>query len=183
MYKTERLLLKTAKEISIEQLLDYYRDNKEFFKPFEPERSESFFTYRQQSIELANDIFYLEHHSALKLFICLRENERLIGILSFSQIILGPFKSCYIGYNLDEKKTGKGYMTEAINTGIEIMFKDFGLHRIEGNVMPSNRASIRILEKLGFEYEGTAKKYLSINGRWEDHMHYTLLNDLLDEKT
>jgi len=181
MYKTKRLLLKTAKEISIEQLLDYYRENKEFFKPFEPERLESFFTYREQSIELANDIFYLEHHSALKLFICLKENERLIGILSFSQIILGPFKSCYIGYNLDEKKTGEGYMTEAIKTGIEIMFKDFGLHRIEGNVMQSNKASIRILEKLGFEYEGTAKKYLSINGRWEDHMHYTLLNELPDE--
>lgn len=182
MYKTERLLLKTAKNISIEQLLDYYRDNKDFFKPYEPERADSFFTFRQQSIELANDIFHLEHRSALKLFVCLKENERLIGILNFSQIILGPFKSCYVGYNQDEKKTGHGYMTEAITAGIEIMFNDFGLHRIEGNVMPNNKPSIRILEKLGFEYEGTARKYLCIDGRWEDHMHYVLLNEVFDEK-
>lgn len=182
MYKTERLLLKTAKEISIEQLLDYYRENKDFFKPYEPKRADSFFTFRQQGIALDNDIFHLEHRSALKLFICLKENERLIGILNFSQIILGSFKSCYIGYNQDEKKTGQGYMTESIIAGIEIMFKDYGLHRIEGNVMPTNRPSIRILEKLGFEYEGTARKYLYINGRWEDHMHYVLLNEVSDEK-
>lgn len=177
MYTTERLQLRTPKEVSIEQVMDYYRDNKQFLKPFEPARPETFYTYRSQSIDLYNDVFYFEHKSSLKLFLFEKDREQVIGILNFSQIIMGPFKSCYVGYSLLEDKTKMGYMTEALKEGIRLMFEVYGLHRIEGNVMPDNYSSIKILKNLGFEYEGRAKKYLCINGRWEDHDHYVLLNE------
>ncbi len=182
MYKSERLYLKTAKEVTIEEVLDYYRDNRSFLEPFEPKRTDEFFTYRAQSIDLYNDVFHLEHHSALKLFLTSKNNSRIIGILNFSQIIHGPFKSCYVGYSLLEKKQKQGFMTEAIIKGIEIMFKEYNLHRIEGNVMPDNTTSIKLLEKLGFVYEGTARQYLFINGKWEDHNHYTLLEEVTVEE-
>lgn len=51
------------------------------------------------------------------------------------------------------------------------------LHRIEGNVMPVNRASRAVLERCGFVCEGASRKYLKINGVWEDHLHYVLLNE------
>ena len=176
MFHTDRLILKTPLEMKVEPILDYYRENESFFKPFEPHRLESYFTFRQQSIILSNDRYEYEEKTGLKLFIHERDKKQLIGILTFSQIVMGPFKSCYIGYNQDRKKLGNGFMTEAIRKGIDIVFNQYGLHRIEGNVMPSNRASINLLEKLEFDYEGTAKDYLMINGKWEDHMHYVLLN-------
>ncbi len=177
MYETDRLLLKTPKEVTIEEVLDYFRDNKTFLEPFEPKREADFFTFRQQSIDLYNDVFYFEHGSALKLYLFKKSGGPIIGILNFSQIVQGPFKSCYVGYSLLESKQKNGYMTEALKKGIEIMFDDYDLHRIEGNVMPKNIASIQILKKLKFNYEGTAKKYLKINGIWEDHDHYVILND------
>lgn len=177
MYKTTRLDLRTPDEMTVEQILDYYRDNEEFLKPFEPFRTPSFYTYRQQSIDLENDRFYYEHGSAMKLFLCLVGTSKVIGILNFSQIIMGPFKSCYLGYSLLKAYCKQGFMSEAVEKGIEIIFEEYGLHRIEANVMPSNEASIQLLKKKGFQYEGVARRYLCINGQWEDHAHYTLLNE------
>jgi len=57
------------------------------------------------------------------------------------------------------------------------MFNEFGLHRIEANIMPKNKRSLRVAPKLGFVNEGTASQYLKINGKWEDHIHMVLLND------
>ena len=71
-------------------------------------------------------------------------------------------------------------MTEAVQKIIEFAFQEVKLHRIEGNVMPKNLASRAILKKCNFICEGISKKYLKINGIWEDHLHYVLLNDALE---
>ena len=68
-------------------------------------------------------------------------------------------------------------MTEALHAAIVIVFKEIKLHRIEANIMPHNKPSIDLVKRLGFEYGGLAKKYLKINGKWEDHIHMTILND------
>lgn len=51
------------------------------------------------------------------------------------------------------------------------------MHRIEAHVMPNNKASIRVLEKMEFINEGIAHKFLEVNGIWEDHVHFTLIDD------
>lgn len=177
MYTTDRLVLKTADEINVEDIMEYYRENKQHLKPYEPIREEGFYTYRNQSIQLSYDLEHLKNHTGLKLFITKSERNRIIGILNFSQIVMGGFCSCYLGYGLDEHFVGHGIMTEALEKGIKIMFEDYGLHRIEGNVMPRNTKSIAVLKKFDFEEEGLAKRYLKINGVWEDHIHYVLLNE------
>jgi ribosomal-protein-alanine N-acetyltransferase len=68
-------------------------------------------------------------------------------------------------------------MTEAIRKGIEIVFQECGLHRIEANILPRNLRSLRVAEKLGFVNEGLSRRYLCINGVWEDHIHMALLNE------
>jgi ribosomal-protein-alanine N-acetyltransferase len=60
-------------------------------------------------------------------------------------------------------------MTKAVKLAVKIGFERLKLHRIEANVMPWNAASLRVLEKCGFERVGIAQKYLNINGIWEDH--------------
>ncbi|MFR2405064.1 MAG: GNAT family N-acetyltransferase, partial [Eubacterium callanderi] len=64
--------------------------------------------------------------------------------------------------------------------GIETAFGPLGLHRIEANIIPRNRASLRVAEKLHFRNEGLSSKYLKINGVWEDHIHMVLLNEEME---
>ena len=58
--------------------------------------------------------------------------------------------------------------------------KEF-LHRLEANVMPKNKASLRVLEKNQFVNEGISKYYLNINGVWEDHVHMVKINYAMHE--
>lgn len=179
MYQTSRLNLLTAAEVAVEDILVYYQENKKHLKPYEPVRDSSFYTLREQGQILHEDRERLRNGQALKLYLTLPNNSKIIGLLHFSSLVMGAFCSCFVGYNLHENYVGKGYMTEALKKGIEIMFDDYYLHRIEANIMPSNERSIHVVEKLGFKEEGLAKSYLKINGQWEDHIHYVILNDKL----
>lgn len=71
-------------------------------------------------------------------------------------------------------------MTETTKAVVKYAFKDLGLHRIEGNVMPRNERSLRVVEKCGFQSEGIAEKYLKINGVWEDHVHMVIRNHAME---
>ena len=79
-------------------------------------------------------------------------------------------QSCSIGYWISENKMGLGYMRESISILKDFIFNDLKLHRIEAACLPRNMRSLRILLKSEFEIEGHAKKYLKINGAWEDHI-------------
>ena len=116
---------------------------------------------------------------AIRFILLLRENPEngIIGFCNFSQIFRGPFQACYLGYQIDSSFEGKGLMSEAVEKAIQYMFEEQKLHRIMANYMPSNERSSRLLSKLGFEIEGRAKKYLLINGQWEDHILTSLTNE------
>lgn len=95
-----------------------------------------------------------------------------IGEVNVSAIHRGPFQSAYVGYWIDEKYAGKGYMPEALVAVFRFCFEDLGLHRLEIAIIPRNKASRRVVEKLGLRNEGIAERYLEINGVWEDHVRY-----------
>jgi ribosomal-protein-alanine N-acetyltransferase len=100
----------------------------------------------------------------------------LLGYLNFSEVVRGVFLACYMGYALAQRAQGKGYMTEACRAGIDYMFERAGLHRIMANYMPHNERSAAVLRRLGFVLEGTAKDYLFLAGRWQDHVLTSLTN-------
>lgn len=176
-YETDRLILRTSHISLTDMVLDYHKRNQEFLKEWEPIRSEEFYTKSYQEKELIGDS---SNETALRLWISKKENpEKIIGNIGFTGIIKGAFQSCYLGYKLDEEEINKGYMTEALQQGIQIIWEDFGLHRIEANIMPRNKRSIKVTEKLGFLNEGISPRYLKINGVWEDHIHMVLLNDTM----
>ena len=95
---------------------------------------------------------------------------------NFTNIVKGPFQACNLGYAVAKTREGHGIMTAVVKKGIEIMFKEYGLHRIMANYMPGNARSARLLERCGFVREGYAKAYLKIAGRWEDHVLTSLVN-------
>lgn len=180
VFGTERLVLKVLDKSYAALVLDYYLRNKFFLEEWESIKSEEFYTKQYQEEQLDKELYNIENKSSLRLWIFKKQDDsRIIGSVGFNNIVRGAFLSCHLGYKSDKDEINKGYITEAIQKGIGIMFNEFGLHRIEANIMPKNKRSLRVVEKLGFYNEGLAFKYLKINGKWEDHIHMVLLNENL----
>ena len=100
----------------------------------------------------------------------------MVGSCNFSNIAEGSFKACTLGYSIHQDREGTGLMEEILRAGIDYMFQVRDMHRIMANHVPRNHRSQRLLQKLGFEREGYARAYLSINGRWEDHVLNARIN-------
>jgi [ribosomal protein S5]-alanine N-acetyltransferase len=179
-YDTERLILRSLDVNDIQQLNEYILRNKDFLSLWEPARDEQYFSEPGAGELVRNQNAEVLNRKGIYLYIFLKDGEKLIGSVGVSNIIYGAFQSCFLGYKLDEQEINKGYMTEALRKVIEICFHEYNLHRIEANVVPRNERSIRVLKKLGFVEEGRSPKYLKINGIWEDHIHYVLLNGAVE---
>lgn len=178
VYETERLLLKVADKSYAAMVLDYYLRNKSFLEAWEPVRNEEFYTKQYHEEQLDKELIEIKNNNSFRLWVFKKEDDsKIIGSIAFTNIVRGIFLSTYLGYRSDKDEINKGYITEAIQKGIEIIFDEYGLHRIEANIMPKNKMSLRVVEKLGFYNEGLSYKYLKINGNWEDHIHMVLLNN------
>jgi ribosomal-protein-alanine N-acetyltransferase len=86
----------------------------------------------------------------------------------------GPFQNAYVGYWIDRDMAGHSYVPEAFVVVCRFAFEELALHRLQASIIPRNRASHRVVEKLGLRNEGTAVRYLEINGVWEDHDRYAI---------
>lgn len=171
--ETERLILQTGTTRDSGEIVRYFERNRDFLAPFEPIQPEAFYSKAMQKELILADAREREAGRALRFWLFLKENpDQIIGSVRFSGVIGGAFQSCFLGYRLDRFCECKGYMTEALFAAIPYAFRHLSLHRIEANIMPRNSASRRVVEKLGFWEEGLAKRYLKINGKWEDHIHY-----------
>jgi ribosomal-protein-alanine N-acetyltransferase len=104
------------------------------------------------------------------------------GEINLTAIQRGPFQSAYVGYWIDEKHAGNGYMPEALVALARFAFDDLQLHRIQIAIIPRNKPSRRVVEKLGIREEGVALRYLEINGVWEDHVRYGLTAEEWEER-
>ena len=102
------------------------------------------------------------------------QNADLAGFVKLFEI---QYRSkAEIGYWLSESLWGKGLMTEAIEAVITCAFDQLGLHRIYATTQVDNRASQRVLEKVGFKKEGVLRMHGRLQGKWADSVMYGLLN-------
>lgn len=99
----------------------------------------------------------------------------LVGGLTLSNVRRGVAMSCALGYWMGAPYAGKGLMSASLRALLPYVFGKMGLHRIEAATMPHNRSSICLLEKIGFQREGYARKYLCIAGAWQDHLLFARL--------
>jgi [ribosomal protein S5]-alanine N-acetyltransferase len=106
--------------------------------------------------------------------ICHSINKCIVGVANLSQIFYKAFQNAYLGYYVNVEFSGQGFMTEGISLVIDHAFYSLGLHRIEANIQPGNKASINLVNRLGFTKEGFSRKYLKINGEWQDHERWAL---------
>lgn len=161
------------------QITAYFCRNRVFLSPWSPSMRPLFYTEAHQRHKIQQEIEQMHNKQLVKFWLFERsdtEQKRVLGHLAFSNLVWGAFKSCFLGYSLDQLATGQGYMTEALASAVDFVFDELRLHRIEANIMPRNLPSIAVVQKLGFECEGLSPKYLKINGVWEDHLHYVKRN-------
>jgi ribosomal-protein-alanine N-acetyltransferase len=125
---------------------------------------------RQYQRELRDDQGYA-------LFILRASDALLVGGLSISNVRRGVAQAASVGYWIGEPHAGRGYMTDALGSVLPFTFGTLGLNRLEAACQPNNVPSRRVLEKVGFRREGMARRYLKINGVWQDHDLYALLHD------
>ena len=108
---------------------------------------------------------------------CSCSTARSSGEVSLGSVLRGPFQSSFIGYWIDERKRGHGYVPEGVALVIRYGFDTLGLHRMEAAIVPRNAKSRRVAEKLGLRDEGTARRFLQIRGVWEDHVRYAITSE------
>jgi ribosomal-protein-alanine N-acetyltransferase len=101
----------------------------------------------------------------------------LVGGLTLANIRRGVAQAGSLGYWMGEPFARQGMMSAAVRALLPFAFGALGLHRVEAACIPTNAASIRLLEKCGFEREGLARQYLCINNIWQDHLLFARLRD------
>src|SRR5712692_9383557 len=114
---------------------------------------------------------------AYPFFIFRKEDNALVGGLVLASIRRGVAQAGSLGYWIGLPYARRGYMTSALRALVPAAFEVLRLHRLEAACIPTNVASTRLLEKVGFQREGYAREYLCINGTWQDHLLYARLRD------
>ena len=102
---------------------------------------------------------------------------RFVGQLSVGSIVLGSFRSCYVGYWVSRAVAGQMVIPTALALAGDYALGPLGLHRIEVNIRPENTASLAVVRKLGFRREGLRPHYLHIAGAWRDHLSFALTTE------
>ena len=123
---------------------------------------------------------YIARGKAPDIFrLAVRRNEDgvILGSIEVSQIYRGILQSAYLGYHIGTAFQGQGYMSEAMRLVLDFSFGPLKLHRVEANIQPSNAPSIRLVKRMGFRNEGTAVRYLKIDGAWRDHQRWAILSE------
>lgn len=176
-FETKRLSLQVLPPSYAANVLAFYESNRNYFDIWEPARPNTFYTEQYQSANLSFEFNHIVDSSFLRYWIFLKENpSEIIGTICFHNILKGALQSCMIGYKIDRNHCRKGYGTEACLAAIDVIFDSYHLHRLEAFVHPDNHPSIRLIEKLNFIREGLAHSCAQVNGQWEDHYQYALIN-------
>ena len=151
-------------------------DSREHLTPWEPvwaadELSRAAYRRRLRRYQIA-----AREGTGFMFFVFDRKTNEVAGGCQLSNARQGIAQSAVtLGYWTGKKFAGQGLMTDAVATLVRHAFDRLGFHRIEAACLPSNAASRRVLIKAGFTAEGTARKYLKINGEWQDHLLFAVI--------
>ena len=174
--ESDRVVLRTPQMSDYPAWVELRAASREFLTHWEPlwsndELSRASFRRRVRHYlrDLREDVGYA-------LFIFSATSGALVGGLTLCNVRRGVTQSCTLGYWVGANFARQGYMTAAVRAVVPFVFDSLELHRLEAACLPTNAASIKLLEKTGFKHEGIARRYLRINGVWQDHLLYALLD-------
>jgi ribosomal-protein-alanine N-acetyltransferase len=151
--------------------------SRDFLVPWEPAWTSSELTrssFRRRLKFYARD---LREDLGYAFFLFDNQDDTLLGGLTLSNVRRGVTQACTLGYWIGAPFAGKGNMSAGVTAIIPFVFDTLRLHRLEAACLPNNEASLRLLERTGFKREGLARRFLKINGSWQDHITFALVED------
>ncbi|XRQ12471.1 GNAT family N-acetyltransferase [Actinomadura welshii] len=149
-----------------ERLAELYAENREYLRPWEPERDDSYFTVDGQRANLRD---LIEAYATEEMWpgVILADGE-VAGRITLNNVLRGPLQSCFVGYWVARAHAGRGVASEALRQALDVAFGGLRLHRVEAFTRVDNLASQRVLERNGFTVVGTARRHIHLDGRWHD---------------
>jgi [ribosomal protein S5]-alanine N-acetyltransferase len=171
------LFLRVPQPADYESWADLRQSSRAFLKPWEPTWPADDLTRAAFRRRLKRYAAEIEADQAYPFFLFRESDNQLLGGLTLSNIRRGVAQACSLGYWMGQSFAGKGYMTGGVRTVLPFVFNSLRLRRIEAACLPTNMPSRCLLERVGFEREGYARRYLCIDGQWQDHLLYALLRD------
>lgn len=174
---TPRAVLRLVEVSDAWKLLRYREQNREHLAPWEPLREASYYTLDHCVQTLAESREAVRLDRAYPFFALDLAGQEILACFTFSNVVRGVFQACHLGYSVTARRQGQGLMQEILGTALPWVFNALDMHRVMANYMPRNERSGKLLETLGFEREGYAKRYLQIAGRWEDHVLTSRIRD------
>lgn len=171
----EHVNLKILTTDDAKDMLDYYKRNREHLRRYEPTREECFYSIEAQRQILVEN--YKQFLNGVGICFGIYKNEKLIGKIQISSIVVGVFKSGIVGYSMDNEEQGNGYMKETLKLLIKYAFNEMGIHRIEASTLVDNLRSQSVLKSCNFIELGLNKNYLFINGKWRDHITFYIIKE------
>ena len=155
-------------------VLDLRLRNKDFLEPWEPVRQPAFFTLAAQSAQIEIEQRQWQNDLGFSFGVFDLASGEMIGRVSLGNVVWSAWQNATLGYFIAEGWNGKGMATDAVRSACAYAFETVNLHRVQAGVMPRNKGSLKVLEKVGFRHEGFSPRYLNINGKWEDHEMFAL---------
>ena len=113
------------------------------------------------------------------LAVCEVGSGAMAGGVNINNVVRGRFQSAAIGYWAFAPAAGRGLMSQALRLVVSYAFGGLDLHRLEANIQPANQASIRLVKRNGFRYEGLSPDYLFIDGAWRDHERWAITREMV----
>ena len=169
-----RIALRPFTPADVPEMVGLRERNREHTVPWEPSRTERFYTATGQRAEVRRDVQERAADRAFAFAIEELDGGRLRGRISLANIVRGAWLNATLGYFVDIETTGRGFATEAVGLTVALAFGPLQLHRVQAAVMPHNAASRAVLERNGFRPEGHAPRYLHLDGAWRDHDLYAI---------
>ncbi|MCM0616445.1 GNAT family N-acetyltransferase [Paenarthrobacter sp. TYUT067] len=163
-----QFLLRPLEISDASSLAAAYRRNREHLAPWEPARDDEFFSTAGQTAVLKGKLDLYEQGTEVPWV--LTAGQKILGMITLSGIVRGPFLNANLGYWVDELCTGKGVASGAVAAVVSMAADELGLLRIQAATLAHNAASQAVLKRSGFERIGVAPSYLQIAGEWQDHV-------------
>jgi [ribosomal protein S5]-alanine N-acetyltransferase len=173
----ERVVLRAPQMADFSEWAALRENSRDFLKPWEPVWPADDLTrgaFRRRLKRYSED---QRVDVAYSYFIFRKSDNALVGGITLANVRRGVAQAGSIGYWLGEPYARKGLMSAALAALVPFSFITLRLHRLEAACIPTNIASIRLLEKSGFQREGYARQYLCIDGIWQDHLLYARIKD------
>jgi ribosomal-protein-alanine N-acetyltransferase len=173
----EGVFLRTPSLADYQAWAELRAESRAFLTPWEPTWPADDLTRTAFRRRIRRYLTEIREDHAYPFFVFRQADYTLVGGITLSNVNRGMTQTATLGYWMGERYAGRGYMIRAVRALIPFAFGGLRLHRLEAACLPHNAASMRLLEKAGFQREGLARGLVCINGRWQDHIVFALLCD------